>query len=545
MVSVIVTALCNDRYLRTTLKSVFDQTFEPKEIILVISNMHENRFFLELIPKHPKLTVMPFDELLNASQARNKGIEKSTGKYLAFLDGDDVWEHTKLEEQIRVMSTERVNFCVTHFSIINDFGQTIGKGVISDQIFKSHFIVIDNQLCFSSAILSRELLSNERFNENLLKRNDLDLWLRLVGKKNFQPKVINKNLTSYRFYSGSLSSKKLKIIKDQWLFYHRILNKGQVKALFLMCLFISRKTLKYYIDGRLRKIFLNNISKLQQLLLIPSIHRYLTRAFRRPVLTKEYVRNIPKNRVSINFEPDDIHFGDVLFWLPTLIFLKKNRILELIKLGKKNVIFSKEFLDSFSKHEPSSSAKPTISIGYGNTISSQTHDVYFNPLQLEADRSISRSIFQLFSPNEDEYLDCVDAVRKSHFFQWNYNQELKAITSGRTVVCLDAQTRAELGDKKRNRILRSLKHNKHQEYVAIGLDISFPLPPNVVDLRRQFSMNELLGLVHYNTNGFIGLDNFWAHYFSLFELKPKVKFRGTYFYKHGLFHLKYMLHAFR
>lgn len=542
--SVVITALANDTFVNETLNSAIKQTIENKEIILVISNLAVNPFFLNFLPNYDNLKIIAVDELLNASEARNRGIEASNGRYIAFLDSDDTWEPTKLSKQVSALEEENANFCATNFAIFSNRDQIICEKEISKNNLKFNSLLYDNRICYSSVVVQREFLSFHRFNETLERRNDLDLWLRLA-RENIRTTIINETLTYYRFHPGSLSSNKILMIKYQWNYYFQITKKNWLKTIFLTIIYTFRKTVAYMIDGRLSNIIIFRFFNSKLGWIFPPLIRYICKKLKKQTITENLLNKTQGSKFRISFEPNDIHFGDVLFWLPTLIFLKKNRFLDCAKFGVKSEIFCKEFLTNFETPQTYKNSKTSITIGFSNAIDKRKYNLHFDPLKIPLNKSIARSIFKLFSSDDAAYDKTIEIIKTSKIFDWQQNDALQEVVRNKTIVCLDAQTRGILAKRKRERLIKTIKRNPEKIFVAIGLENDFKLPKNVIDLRKIFSIQELLGLVHYDVDGFLGLDNFWAHYFGLFGYKTKVKFRGSFLYNHGKLHLAYFLRAFR
>jgi glycosyltransferase involved in cell wall biosynthesis len=210
LVSVIMNCFNSDKYLSEAIDSVFTQTFTDWEIIFW-DNVSTDKSPEVAKNYGPRVRYFRGKNTVPLGQARNLAIEKARGKYIAFLDCDDIWEREKIEKQVCVLEKdEDLSFVFTDTVKFDDKGDIRGlsaryrspEGKIFREILRGNFITL------SSAVVRRSALDalGSMFDAGFHMSEDWDLWLRLSysGKA----ASLNEPLTKWRVNPGSLTHKK-------------------------------------------------------------------------------------------------------------------------------------------------------------------------------------------------------------------------------------------------------------------------------------------------------------------------------------------------
>ena len=105
LISVIIPYYRKREYIRDTLNSVLRQTYKNLEVIIIYDDQEKEdlTFIKELISLNKRISLIINKKSLGAGFSRNKGIKKCKGKYVSFIDADDIWKKKKLELQIKFM----------------------------------------------------------------------------------------------------------------------------------------------------------------------------------------------------------------------------------------------------------------------------------------------------------------------------------------------------------------------------------------------------------------------------------------------------------
>lgn len=186
LVSVVLPTYKRPALILQAVNSVRQQTYTNWEIIIIDDNgektksANDTKLVFESIEDKAHIQYIQLPQNHGACAARNKGIELAKGKYIAFLDDDDIWEATKLEEQVSILeqNSGHVCYCDMHLKY-NDhqryFAHRISKNAY-DSLLNRGFGV-----CTSALLVSQTALSKVNgFDPNLPSMQDYDLLLRLA-----------------------------------------------------------------------------------------------------------------------------------------------------------------------------------------------------------------------------------------------------------------------------------------------------------------------------------------------------------------------------
>lgn len=162
--------------------SILNQTVLPREIIVVddFSNTEEDKAALEKLEQYNDLiTVYFLDKNVGPGEARNKGLDEAKGKYIAFLDSDDVWTEEKLDRQVDLM--EKTNAFITcHYSAIKGEKER-NSGEVT--IISTTKQLLKNRLHTRSVMMKNT--KDYRFEKGKRRVEDFLMWTQMIidGKK--------------------------------------------------------------------------------------------------------------------------------------------------------------------------------------------------------------------------------------------------------------------------------------------------------------------------------------------------------------------------
>jgi len=186
-VSVIIPAYNSDTYLNDAMTSVLKQTYCDFELIVVDDGSQDST--ADVVKKCKDKRVKYFYKTNGgASSARNTGIAKAQGDYIAFLDADDLWPENYLDVMYSAMK-KNSEFGVAYCALCQEYpnGRCTNNfkikhcrsGWITEALFKKFFVLA--QACLAR----REIIRNFRFDESLQTADDYDGFLRLSTKTRF------------------------------------------------------------------------------------------------------------------------------------------------------------------------------------------------------------------------------------------------------------------------------------------------------------------------------------------------------------------------
>lgn len=234
-VSIITPTYNCARFIGETIESVINQTYQDWEMIIVDDCSSDNTE--EIVKKYSKddnrIKYVKLEQNSGAAMARNKAMELATGKYMAFLDSDDIWTKDKLDKQIKFMEKNNYNITCTKYEQIDEIGQSLNK-----------FIKVKNKVDYNGVLLtcpvgnSTVMYNVETLGKfevpNIRKRNDDALWLQMLKKEKYIYGM-NDILMKYRIRSNSISSNKVDLVKYHWYLYRKIENLSILRSTFHIC----------------------------------------------------------------------------------------------------------------------------------------------------------------------------------------------------------------------------------------------------------------------------------------------------------------------
>jgi len=216
LVSVIIPCLNSARFIADTLASVVNQTYKSIEIILIDNNScDETRDIIEQFrQRDARILPIYLSEALGAAGARNVGINKSSGRYVAFVDSDDIWVPDKLQIQMDAAARYSVPIVFTGYSVMDENGAYICEFKKMPDRVTYHYLLGNTCIATSSVLLDRVFTGDFRFSE-VRMCEDFLLWLSILKCGNYAV-GISGDYMHYRVVGSSLSSNKKKSARTVW-----------------------------------------------------------------------------------------------------------------------------------------------------------------------------------------------------------------------------------------------------------------------------------------------------------------------------------------
>lgn len=213
MVSVIIPVYNVERVIERTIKSVQNQTYKEWELILVddCSPDRSANIIHEIMAGDDRIKYIKLDKNSGAAVARNTGIKAATGKYIAFLDSDDMWMPEKLEVQLSLMKEKGCAFVYSAIRMIDQNDHVTKDSTYVPEKLNYKTILKRTYIATSSVLLDRSKIGEFQMP---LRRSGQDYatWLMLLRRIDYAYGV-QKPLVMYRNSPGSLSSNKLASLK--------------------------------------------------------------------------------------------------------------------------------------------------------------------------------------------------------------------------------------------------------------------------------------------------------------------------------------------
>lgn len=233
LVSIIMPNYNSSKFIRNTIESVINQLYTNWELVIaddcstddsisIIQSFNDNRIKLVINEKNS-----------GAAITRNNAIENANGKWIAFLDSDDIWREDKLIKHLEFMINNDAVFSCTAYKVVNTDGELIKDYNPKKDVYGYKDILKHCSIGCSTVIYNSEKLGKVYMPINAEKREDFACWLSIL-KNNINVYCYHELLTTYLVHSNSVSSKKSKMIKFQWNVLRKVEKISFIKSIYFM-----------------------------------------------------------------------------------------------------------------------------------------------------------------------------------------------------------------------------------------------------------------------------------------------------------------------
>lgn len=223
MISIIVPVYNAEKFIAETMNSVLAQTYKDWELLLVddCSKDRSREIITQYMEKDGRIRGIFQETNQGAAAARNRGISEATGRYIAFLDADDLWIPNKLELELLFMEKNELAFVFTGYEFADESGRGTGKIVHVPKSLNYRQALKNTTIFTSTVLFDTEKMDLDLIRMPLVKSEDTATWWRIL-KCGHTAYGLNENLTLYRRSSNTLSSNKGEAIKRIWNLYRNV-----------------------------------------------------------------------------------------------------------------------------------------------------------------------------------------------------------------------------------------------------------------------------------------------------------------------------------
>ena len=232
-----------------TIDSVLAQKYIDWEMLLVddVSTDDSWKIIQSYAEKDLRIKCWRLEENSGAAKSRNFAIEQASGRFIAFLDHDDIWLPEKLQKQVEFSLEKSAAITHTDYEYIDTSGNRLGKIIRAPKILTYQKMLEFNYIGCLTAMYDIEKIGGKMFMPDILKRQDYVLWLKIL-KRGYPAYGLNETLALYRTGRKSLSSNKLNSAIYNFKLLTEIEGLPKHKAAFYF--------LKYFILG-MKKYFIH------------------------------------------------------------------------------------------------------------------------------------------------------------------------------------------------------------------------------------------------------------------------------------------------
>lgn len=238
LVSIITPVYNAERFLSDTIKSVQNQIYKNWEILLIDDCSKDNsaQIIKEFQKYDNRIKYIKLKKNSGASVSRNEGIRNAKGRFIAFVDSDDIWKPEKLEIQIKYMLKENLGFTFTSYRYMKENGELTNKIAKAPSKINYNGLLKNTIIGCSTVVIDREIV--DYFEMPLVRRGqDTATWLQILRKEKYAY-GIEQDLVNYRLVGESLSSNKIKALKRTWNTYRNVEKLGLLKSSYVFCFYV-------------------------------------------------------------------------------------------------------------------------------------------------------------------------------------------------------------------------------------------------------------------------------------------------------------------
>lgn len=243
MVSIIVPVYHVEKYIIETMECVRRQTYEDWELLLVEDCGEDNcaqlicQYIADTGDERIRLFRQPSN--MGAAAARNRGLKEAKGRYIAYLDADDLWVPEKLERELAFMQEKGAAFAFTGYEFADENGKGTGR-IVNVPPKLSYREALKNTTIFTTTVmLDTEGIDKELLQMPAIKSEDTALWWKIL-REGYTAYGLNENLVKYRRPGKSLSSNKLEAIRRIWNLYRKAENMNVISSAYHFCFWAVR-----------------------------------------------------------------------------------------------------------------------------------------------------------------------------------------------------------------------------------------------------------------------------------------------------------------
>lgn len=227
-IDIILPVYNSQRFIKKTINSVLNQTFKSWKLIIIDDGSTDSTYEVlnalrKKIKKRKKIIILRNNINKGQGFSRNRGLNYSKSKFVAFLDSDDTWHKNKLKNQIEFMSINNYDFTYTDYKITNN--KRLDKAIHVPDFFNYKSFINNSSITTSSMILNRKIIKNIYFKN-----------FRFLEDYYFKCQILRNNILAHRFpgtytryliRKDSLQSNRFLVLSSLW-----IINKNFNKMSF-------------------------------------------------------------------------------------------------------------------------------------------------------------------------------------------------------------------------------------------------------------------------------------------------------------------------
>jgi len=244
LVSIIMPMYNSERYIEESIQSVINQTYQTWELIIIDDQSKDKS--VNIAERYAKtderIKLVQTDINVGVAKARNRGIQEARGRYIAFLDSDDIWLSKKLGHQVEFMQNYQVPISYTQYRQFTDNSDKPGKLIDVEAMVDYSRLLKGNIMGCLTVMIDRDFIPEVHMPEQ--RHEDYIVWLSIL-KKGLYAYGLKEDLARYRKNLNSLSGNKFKSLHWTWNVYRKSEKLSFVKSSYYLWYYILKGLRKH------------------------------------------------------------------------------------------------------------------------------------------------------------------------------------------------------------------------------------------------------------------------------------------------------------
>ncbi|MDO4922073.1 MAG: glycosyltransferase family 2 protein [Phascolarctobacterium sp.] len=244
--SVIMPVYNSESYVTYSIRSVLEQTYRNIEFIIIDDcSRDKSQAIIEAFAKQDKrIKFIHNSTNLGCAATRNKAIAISKGKYIAFIDSDDIWSKCKLELEINEVKLRKCDLVYTSYTIIDNNNKIIKHRPVPETA-PIDSLLKENSICFSSVLLKADVA--KKYNMDSRYFHEDYCYLLDLLRDGIVFHGLNNCLVRYRVSDQNRSKNKIKSAKYRWKIYREYLKLNLIDSCKYFISYFFKGIKKYYV----------------------------------------------------------------------------------------------------------------------------------------------------------------------------------------------------------------------------------------------------------------------------------------------------------
>ena len=231
LVSIIMPSYNTEAFIKETIQSVLNQTYTNWELLIVDDCSSDSTIkVIEQFQDDNRIRLLQNETNQGAALSRNRALREARGRWIAFLDSDDLWYPEKLEKQIDFMERNQIFFSYTECEKVDENGKSLGIKISGPRRVTKKGMY---RYCWPGCLTvmyDQEVIGTIQIRD-IRKNNDYAMWLKVCQKADCY--LLPEVLASYRRRPGSISNHGyLKLIKWHYRLFRDAEGKGALYSLY-------------------------------------------------------------------------------------------------------------------------------------------------------------------------------------------------------------------------------------------------------------------------------------------------------------------------